>query len=510
MPDASPASPVSTPTSDPVFSDDFVTRSHRTISGLRYTSSTGRMVLRAEETTEGKTDGFKAKAEVFLIAYTADTEEAPTTGQGAKSRARKPASPPVANRRPVVFAFNGGPGSASLWLHMGLLGPRIVDSGDVGAMTAAPYGVVDNPESLLEHSDVVMIDPVNTGFSRVIEGGSANEFHSFTADRDLIAEVIRLWVTRNQRWLSPKYLIGESYGTMRAVAVARRLQEAYGMAVNGLGLISAVLNMSTLDFAPGNDTPYPLHLPTYAAIAHYHGRHGNRPLHEIVRDAEDYAAGDYVVALHLGNRISKRRYDSVVKHLAELTTLSEAFIRRTNLRWDYMEFATELLRDSGLMVGRIDGRFTAAPPRLQQSHTWDDPSMRAITGPYAAAINHYVRAELGYESDLPYEVLTARVHPWSYETFEGKPIDVTEDLQRLLIDIPEMRVHVDYGYHDGATPHFAAEYVWAHLQLPPSAHARFTHHHHAAGHMMYLNEQIRKTQLAALADFVTAGAPASL
>lgn len=168
-----------------------------------------------------------------------------------------------------------------------------------------------------------------------------------------------------------------------------------------------------------------------------------------------------------------------------------------------MEFATELLREKGLMVGRIDGRFTGVPPRLQESHTWEDPSLRAITPPYAAAINHYVRAELGYESDLPYEVLTGRVHPWSYETFEGKPIDVTRDLERLLIDIPDLRVHVDYGYHDGATPHFAAEYVWAHLEVPASARARFSHHYYAAGHMMYVNPEVRVAQLGALSEFVT-------
>lgn len=504
MPDApevTPAAAESVPT--PEVSDDFVIKSHSTASGLRYTSTTGRMVLRKEEDSAGKTSGFTAKAEIFLVAYTADSTADSSPATGTKARATKPAGPAGANRRPVVFAFNGGPGSASLWLHMGLLGPRIVDSGDVGKMVPAPYGVIDNPESLLEHADVVMIDPVNTGFSRVVDGGITDEFHSFTADRDLVAEVIRLWVTRNQRWLSPKYLIGESYGTMRAVAVARRLQEAHGMNVNGLGLISTVLNMSTLDFAPGNDTPYPLHLPTYAAIAHYHGRHGNRPLPEVLRDAEDYASGDYVMALHLGNRLSKRKLDSVVKHLAEITTLSESFIRRTNLRWDYMEFATELLRDEGLMVGRIDGRFTGVPPRLQESHTWHDPSMRAITGPYAAAINHYVRAELGYASDLPYEVLTPRVQPWSYDGFEGTPVDVTGDLERLLIEIPELRVHVDYGYHDGATPHYAAEYVWAHLLVPAAARERFTHHYYEAGHMMYLDPAVRTAQLAALATFVT-------
>ncbi|MEE1621607.1 S10 family peptidase [Zafaria sp. Z1313] len=486
------AQPADAPGEDrPDAVDDFATRRHRTASGLAYTTTTGRLVLRREETKDGKADGFRPKAEIFLVAYTADTGEDSDAG----------AAPAAPNSRPVVFAFNGGPGSSSVWLHLGLLGPRRVDSGDAGAMTDAPYGIVDNPESLLEHADLVLIDPVNTGDSRVVDGGQADEFHAFIEDRDLVAEVIRLWVTRNNRWLSPKYLVGESYGTLRAVAVARRLFDAYGMAVNGLGLISTVLNMATLSFDPGNDAPYALHLPTYAAIAHYHGRHA-RPLAEVLRDAEDYASGDYVLALHQGRRLSKRKYDAVVRHLAELTTLSEGFIRRTRLRWDYMEFATELLREQGLMVGRIDGRFAARPPRLQESHTWEDPSLRAIAGPYSAAVNHYVRAELGYESDLPYEVLTGRVQPWSYRTFEGAPVDVTRDLERLLVDLPGLRVHVDYGYYDGATPHAAAEYVWAHLDLPPGAEERFTHHYHEAGHMMYLKPECRLAQLEALRIFV--------
>lgn len=464
-------------------SDDFTTRSHTTTSGLKYTTTTGRLVLRLEENKDGKTDGFKAKAEIFLVAYTADSADA---------------------NRPVTFAFNGGPGSASVWLHLGLLGPRRVDSGDTGNLTAAPFDLVDNPETLLEHSDLVMIDPVNTGFSRVVEGGTTDEFHAFVEDRDLVAEVIRLWTTRNNRWLSPKYLVGESYGTLRAVAVAGRLFDAYGMAVNGLGLISTVLNMSTLRFFPGSDVPYALHLPTYAAIAHYHGRHGNRTLANVVAEAEEFAARDYGYALTQGSRLSSSEYDAVVARMAELTTLDEGFIRRTNLRWDYSEFAAELLRADGLAVGRIDGRFAAPPANLQASDAFDDPSIRAITGPYAAAMNHYVRAELGYENDLPYEILTARVHPWSYKTFEGAPVDVSPVLERLMVHNPNLRVHVDYGYHDGATPHFAAEYVWAHMKLDDAAKARFTHHYHEAGHMMYLKPECRLAQLEALKDFVRA------
>ncbi|WP_104181267.1 S10 family peptidase [Arthrobacter sp. B0490] len=467
--------------------DDFTVRDHTSPDGLRYTTTTGRLVLRREETKDGKADGFKPKAEIFIVAYT-----------------KQDAEP----GRPVTFAFNGGPGSASVWLHLGLLGPRLVDSGDVGAMTPAPFGLVDSPDSLLESSDLVMIDPVSTGYSRVVEGEKTDEFHAFVQDRDLVAEVIRLWTTRNNRWLSPKYLVGESYGTLRAVAVAGRLFDAYGMAVNGLGLISTVLNMSTLRFFPGSDLPYALHLPTYAAIAHYHGRHGDRELAEVVREAEEYAARDFGYALTQGARLTPEEYGDVVARLHAITTLDEGFIRRTDLRWAYHEFAAEILRSEGLAVGRIDGRFTARPDNLQSSDSTDDPSIRAITGPYSAAMNHYVRAELGYENDLPYEILTARVQPWSYRTFEGAPVDVSGVLERLLVHNPTLRVHVDYGYHDGATPHFAAEYVWAHMNLDDAARARFTHHYHEAGHMMYLNPVARRTQLSALKAFVGEGGSA--
>lgn len=462
-------------------SDDFVTRQHTMPSGLAYTTSTGRLVLRREEVKDGKSEGFKPKAEIFVVAYTADNSSA---------------------NRPVTFAFNGGPGSSSVWLHLGLLGPRRVDSGDVGAMTPPPFGLVDNPETLLEHSDLVLIDPVSTGFSRVIEGEKTDEFHAFVEDRDLVAEVIRLWTTRNNRWLSPKYLVGESYGTLRAVAVAGRLFDAYGMAVNGLGLISTVLNMSTLRFFPGSDTPYALHLPTYAAIAHYHGRHPGRELAEVVAEAEEFASREFGYALTQGARLSQTKYDDVVNRLSAIATLDEGFIRRTNLRWAYHEFAAELLRSEGLVVGRIDGRFTAPPANLQSSSSMDDPSMRAITAPFAAAINHYLRAELGYENDLPYEILTARVQPWSYRTFEGAPVDVSDVLERLMVHNPALRVHVDYGYQDGATPHFAAEYVFAHMTLTDDARGRISHHYHEAGHMMYLKPECRRAQLAALRDFV--------
>ena len=232
--------------------DDLVRRSHRLPSGLEYTTTTGRVVFRREETSDGKADGFKPKAEIFLTAYTAQT------GRGHRYPEPAPGGLRV-QRRPgfILRVAASGPARArASWTPA-----------TPGTSPLRPFGLVDNPQTLLEHADLVMIDPVNTGFSRVVDGNTADEFHAFEQDRDLVAEVIRLWTTRNNRWLSPKYLVGESYGTLRAVAVAGRLFDAYGMSVNGLGLISTVLNLGTLTFAPGVDTPYALHLPTYAAIA---------------------------------------------------------------------------------------------------------------------------------------------------------------------------------------------------------------------------------------------------
>ncbi len=252
--------------------DDLVTTRHSiTIDGkeLNYTATTGRIVLRQEGHTDGKFDGPQAKAEVFVIAYTADSDD--------------PAS------RPVTFAFNGGPGSSSVWLHLGLLGPRRVLFGDAGDLLPPPYGLADNAQTLLRHSDLVFIDPVSTGFSRPVKGEKPADFHGYGGDIESVGEVIRLWTTRNDRWMSPKYLCGESYGTTRAAGLARHLQERYGMYLNGLMLISAVLDFGTVRFGGGNDDPYAMYLPTYAAVAHYHGKHGDRPLPDVLAEAEAYA-----------------------------------------------------------------------------------------------------------------------------------------------------------------------------------------------------------------------------
>jgi carboxypeptidase C (cathepsin A) len=469
--------------------DDLVTSRHSvTVDGeaLAYTATTGRIVLRQEKHTDGTFDGNVAKAEVFLTAYTLD---------GADP-----------GRRPVTFAFNGGPGSASVWLHLGLLGPRRVVSGDVGSLAKPPYGLVDNAETLLAVSDLVFIDPVSTGYSRAVKGGKPEEFHGFAADVEYISEVIRLWTSRHDRWMSPKFIAGESYGTTRGAAIAERLQSRYGMYFNGLMLISTALDFNALDFSEGNELPYALFLPTYAAIAHYHGLHGSRPLAEVLAEATAFAERDYLWALVQGSRLSAADRQSIVDRVAAITGLSAEYVDRVNFRIEHVRFFTELLRSRRLTVGRIDGRFTGWEADYGREHFSHDPSISAITGPYASALNHYLRGELGYQNDLPYEVLTDRVRPWSYKDFENAHVTVADKLAAAMRINPDLRVHIGAGYHDGATPFAGSDYVVAHLAIPDELRANIDLAYYEAGHMMYVHEPSRLQQSAHLADFIRSAA----
>ncbi|MPZ64429.1 MAG: peptidase S10 [Pseudonocardiaceae bacterium] len=467
--------------------DDLVTTRHSlTIKRrkLGYTATAGRMVLREESISDGAFEGHQAKAEMFVVAYTLDGAD-PTT-------------------RAVTFAFNGGPGSSSVWLHLGLLGPRRVAMGDAGSLQPPPYGLADNAQTLLAHSDLVFIDPVSTGYSRAVTGGKPADYHSYTKDLESIAEVIRLWTSRNQRWLSPKFLAGESYGTLRAAALSQHLQRRHGMYLNGLMLISSVLDMGTIRFTEGNDVPYSLFLPSYAAIAHYHGRHGSRSLRSVLDEAEAFASDEYPRALAAGTRLPSSEHDAVVTRLAGLTGLSEEYLRQVRLRPEHLRFFRELRRSEGLVVGRLDGRFTGWEADDAGERPSADPAHAAITGPYTAALNHYVRAELEYSSDLPYEILTDRVHPWSYSDFEGEHVSVAGELATAMRNNPHLRVHIGSGYHDGATPYFAAEHVLAALRIPDELRANIETRYYEAGHMMYIHEPSRIQQSSDLADFVSA------
>ncbi|GAA4912463.1 carboxypeptidase C (cathepsin A) [Stackebrandtia albiflava] len=467
--------------------DDLVETRHTT-AGLSYTAVTGRIVLREEVFEDDKFAGHKPKAEVSITSYVLDDTDHTT--------------------RPVTFAFNGGPGSSSVWLHVGLLGPRRVVMGDAGSLTPPPYGLTDNHETLLRHSDLVFIDPVSTGYSRAANGEKATPFHGFTGDLESVAEVIRLWTTRNNRWLSPKYLAGESYGGTRAGALAEYLQQRFGMFLNGLILIAPALDLGSIFFSEGNDAPYVNYLSTYAAIAHYHGLHEGRTLAEVVDEAARYAAEEYPTVLAKGARLTAEERAAAVTKIASLTGLSEDYVDAVNLRVEHIRYYTELLRHRRLVVGRLDARFTGPESDYARERFSGDPFFSAITPPYTAAFNHLVRAELEYENDLNYEILSRKVHPWSYSDFENKQVTVVDKLSTAMRMNPHLRLYVALGYYDGGVPPGAVEHNLAHLAIPDALRDNIQVEYFESGHMMYVHEESRLAQSQHLADFVTGGAPA--
>jgi carboxypeptidase C (cathepsin A) len=460
--------------------DDLKT-THHTLGELTYTATTGRVVLREEVTEEEKYNGLKPKAEVSLTYYTLDDADVTS--------------------RPVTFAFNGGPGSSSIWLHLGLLGPRRVDSGDVDDPTPPPYGLLDNHETLLHQTDLVFIDPVSTGYSRAAEGEKAGPFHGFTGDLESVGEIIRLWTTRHNRWLSPKFLIGESYGGTRGGALADYLQNRFGLFLNGLMFVAPAFNLETLYHANRSDLPNPLFLPTYAATAHYHGLHAGRTLDEVVAEARDYA-DEYRAVLAKGQNLQPEERAAAVAKIASLAGVSEEYVDRANLRLEHTRYYAELLRHKGLVTGRLDTRFTGPADHLIHEQMPYDPFLVGTSGAYTAALNHYLRTELEYENDAIYEVLSRKVHPWSYKEFEGEAVDVIGKLANAMRLNPFLQVHVAMGRYDGGVPIEAIEYTLDHLEIPLADRERIETKTYPAGHMTYVHEASRVQQSADLADFI--------
>lgn len=464
--------------------DTLVTTQHTLVTTdgeLTYTARTGRIVVREEETKDEVFKGFTARAEMAVTSYTLDGADRAT--------------------RPVTFVFNGGPGASSLWLHLGVLGPRVVDAGGPGEPTPPPYGLLDNPRTLLRASDLVFIDPMSTGWTRAVEGGKPKEFHDYTRDVEQVSELIRLWCTREDRWMSPKLLCGESYGTTRAVSVAAHLFERYGMQLNGIVLISSVLDFGSQDFRFVRfDEACVCYLPTYAAIAHYHGLHPDKGLRDVLDEAEAYQ-DRYRWALVQGATLSAADRSEVVAEVARLTGLSESYVDRCDLRPEHWRFCAELLRDRGLTVGRIDGRVTG-PLVSRIAELMDaDPSIDLLTGPYAAAIHHYLRDELGSTLEHPYVVLSPTVgREWRYEPFMGRPVNVTDKLERMMRANPHLQVRIEYGYYDLATPYGAATDMVRHLRLSEEAFGRIEHAYFETGHMPYLGAATRDAE----ADGITA------
>lgn len=440
---------------------------HVVIDGHRidYTTLAGTLPL--------KTGVDDPKASIFFIAY-------------AKTGDTRPPD------RPVTFSFNGGPGSSSVWLHLGLLGPRRVLLQADGSAPPPPYRLVDNEYSVLDKTDLVFIDPVSTGYSRTVPEADPKGFHGVHEDIESVGEFIRLYLTRYQRWASPKFLIGESYGTVRAAGLANYLQDRHGMYLNGIMLISSILQFQTAEFEPGNDLPYVLFLPTYTATAWYHGQLADDlqgDLATALSEAEAFAENDYATALLKGDKLSSDEADDIVRHLARLTGLGEDYIRQTNMRIQIWRFVKELLRDQRRTVGRLDTRFRGIDADAAGEAYQYDPSYAEVYGPYSTLFNDYVRRELEFKSDLPYEILTGRVYPWKFSDESGGYVNMAEPLRRAMTANPALKVFIASGHFDLATPYFATDYTVNHLGLDPTLRGNITMAYYEAGHMMYIHRE---------------------
>jgi len=466
--------------------DKSVTTKHSVRIGgqdVKYTATAGTMVLKLEDGTP--------KANIFYVAYMKDDVA-------------------DASKRPITFAFNGGPGAGSLWLHVGALGPRRVEMGDVGSLLPPPYKFVDNESSILDVTDIVFIDPVTTGYSRPAPGEADKQFHGVQEDVQSVGDFIRLWATRNRRWGSPKFLAGESYGTTRAAGLSGYMQQRYGMYLNGIILISSILNFQTAEFDTGNDLPYILFLPTYTAIAWYHRKLPSDlqgDLQKAVAESKAFAVGEYADALMAGDGLPSAKRTGIAQKLSRLTGLSADYIDRADLRIEIQRFDKELMKSERRTVGRLDGRFTGIDADAAGSEPDYDPSLAAIVGPYTASINEYVRGELKFESDLPYEFLTGRVRPWNYAPYENRYVNVAETLRRAMTQNPFLRVFVGKGYYDLATPFFAAEYTFDHLGLDPTLRSHLSGGYYEAGHMMYVHPGSLAKLKQDLAQFIQASVP---
>ena len=452
---------------------------------VRYTVTAGTIILKEETADrEKEAEGEKPRAQIFFIAYTKD---------GVKDK----------SKRPLTFSFNGGPGSASVWLHLGVLGPRRVVMQDDGNLPPPPYQLTDNEYSILDETDLVFIDPMNTGYSRPVEGEKPKEWHGFKKDIESVGDFIRLYTTRNNRWLSPKFLIGESYGTTRASGLSGFLQDRYGMYLNGIMLVSVVLDFTTLYFNINNDLPFILYLPGYTATAWYHDvLKPHKPLQTWLKEAEEFALGEYATALLKGDSLSAVERAGIVEKVSMYTGISKEFVERSNLRINDQHYFKELLRDRGLTVGRLDSRFTGRD-RLGMTEAPEyDPLLTNIAGPYMAAFYEYVRNEVKFESDLPYETLSGFVHPWSYAEFENQYVNVAETLRAAMTHNPYLKIFVANGYYDLGTPYFATEYTFNHLGLAADLRKNISMEYYDAGHMMYIHIPSLKQMKTDLAEFI--------
>ncbi len=447
------------------FPGDAVTQGNVVVGGetIEYTARAGTLPL-------ADADG-RTLANVFYISYTKN---------GVAD----------ASERPLLFSFNGGPGSASMWMHIGLVGPRRVKLGDAGgvrrdhspARLAPPAEMIDNEYSMLDVADLVFIDPVSTGYSRALPGVDASQFHGFAEDIAAVGEFIRLYVSRNDRWDSPKFIIGESYGTRRAAGLSATLQGRMGMDLNGLILVSA--GSIGEQFGDFGILQYALNIPHAAATAWYHQRLPadlqSKSLREFLDEVEAFALDEFAVALLRGNKLTERERADIVTKVARYTGLTEAYVDAIHLRIDLNRFRKELLRDQGLTVGRLDSRFTGNDYDSGGETYEYDAAMAAIRGPFTQTFNTYVRDELGYHSDLDYAV-SGNVRPWN----GPGDMNLLATLRNSMAQNPHLHVMIADGYYDKL--YFWPEFTFSQFDFS-GLRDRVTVETYESGHMMYIDE----------------------
>jgi carboxypeptidase C (cathepsin A) len=436
-------------------------------------------------------DDGKATAHVFFVAYN-------------KTVAGNNAS------RPITFAFNGGPGSSAVWLHLGAFGPKRVDLGENGRETAPPYHLVDNDGTLLDLSDLVFIDPVSTGFSRAVKPEDAKNFHGTEADLHSMAVFIRQYLTKFNRWDSPKYLAGESYGTTRAAGLSNVLEDEQGIYLNGIVFVSVVFNFQTIAFNEGNDLPYPLFLPTYTATAWVHKRLPSELQSDLGRtlaEVEQFSVGEYTTGLMRDGELSPEEREALARKVARYTGLTPEYVLRSGLRIEASRFRKELLREKGRTVGRYDSRYQGTDLDDVSDRPEYDPSYPVVQAPFTALVNNYFRATLNYHTDLDYRVLTGKVQPWDYGA-KNHYLNTGPSLRQAMAKNPGLRVFVASGRYDLATPYAATRYTFSHLGLNPDQRKRVTLENYPAGHMMYTEKESRQKLKADLMKFYQSAEPA--
>ena len=428
-----------------------------------YTATTGRLPIK-------RGDG-KILAEMFFVAYSLDGADA--------------------GKRPLTFAFNGGPGSATIWLHMGALGPKRVVMKPEGFLPPAPYRIEDNPHTLLDKSDLVFVDAMGTGFSRASNLEQSKKYWNVKGDIQAFSEFIRLYLTRYERWNSPLYLFGESYGTTRAAGIAGYLADR-GISFNGITLLSIALSFQTLDDTKVNDLPYPLLIPSYTMIAGYHHKLSadlSADMTKARQESEQWATTEYTQALDKGDALTADERKKVAEQMARYTGLSAQVIDDANLRINVPEFTHYILLDQKLRVGRLDGRFTGPDPQGLLDTPFYDPTEAFIVPPYTSVFNNYLRTELNYKTDMPYYVIGENEElgaNWAWGSNEGGFPSTASALRAAMVENPYLKVLVMEGYYDLATPYFAANYTMNHLDLGEKYRGNISFATYDAGHMAYL------------------------